>query len=582
MRFFGGLLGVLFIFALVMSVAALPQPTVTFIPDTLAENSSFVISVDPGIYNRPVRATWTVIGITDTDMGLFPRVGNKWTCYFSSTDKDADCGPTPFIHGFSNYDMNVKTVDAYGNSGNISVEVSTGLIKLAPLVTVTGSRIDILIFPSGPIPTSVTYAVYEGDFSLKDDYSPLNFDTNTGYYRGSTTITAPGTYYIAFKAVDGLGNFGGGVEKITVGSGSSGGGIISGEIQTDAVSFSVFMNATQTAKRTNYEMQNIGTQNLTGISVVFDAAYSNRISITPVDDSLNPNESTFFTVEISNMAGVSSMLISTRANITFNGTVVGQIPVNVSVSVLNECGSGTGTCPPCNCPPAGSGGMSITPTSFSGDFQVGDTASRTFNITNSGDSEMTSLTYNTGTLSGTATVTLPSTIPQGGEGVATISLTPSSSGSYSGIITISSGSGSVSVPVSANFFVDSSDDIDYARLSLTELADFGVSSDVISGISALLDSAEDNIGYGNFKAAEEEYKEASAKIDVVLAMMSGPNPPPPPNGGGDNTGIIIILVILLAGLGGGLFYIKKIKSKTGGGDEEELEEDISDLEGEGY
>ena len=105
------------------SVYALPSPTVQIIPEAVSPNSSFVLVVDPMVYDTSVRVTWAVPAQHDTDLGLLPREGDTWICYFSNSDNSANCGPTPFSQARESYDLNIKSVDNTGSTGNTSVDV---------------------------------------------------------------------------------------------------------------------------------------------------------------------------------------------------------------------------------------------------------------------------------------------------------------------------------------------------------------------------------------------------------------------------------------------------------------------------
>ena len=576
------LVGVSAFFVLVLALAipiaaALPAPTVTFIPDRFSENGSFAALVNPGIFDRPVRVTWVSPGISETDLGLFPRSGDKWVCYFSNIDKDATCGPTPFTSIYASYDMIIKSVDNEGGMGNRTIDVVVGSIALTPEITVQGSKVIIVIYTSESA-DNVSYAIYDSDFVRVQDYTYLE-KTPYGHFDGETNIEDSGIYYIALKAERGAtSSFGGELKKIQMGG--TDGGYVSGDIEADSISLELLMNKSQIYRNINNQMRNIGNDNLTGLSVSVDPRLASQISVLLEKSTLRSGESMYFTVEIKNVQ--NAMNLTTKANITTaNGDVVGQIPLRLDVSVLNEC-TDTGQCPAC---PTTGTGIIIAPTSWSDEFIIGQSAEMNFTISNTGDTELTSISSTKGALGTVASVSLPNSIPAGSSRQMGISLSPYSGGVYSGIVTVTTSTGSQSILVSTVFYDDISYDIEDATSALQNIED-GLSfdqldklSDVVDGIKTSLIDAETYFDSGSYESAAQEYESANAKIavleDVVYALLQS-------NGalngaGGDNT-LIIILVVVLVVLGVALIYLKKFRG-AGGGEDEEFEEEIEDEEG---
>ncbi|RLI97868.1 MAG: hypothetical protein DRO99_02255 [Candidatus Aenigmatarchaeota archaeon] len=578
MKRLGGLALLLFFAAMVSQAAALSAPTVTFIPEQFSENGSFIALVDPGVYDKSVRVTWITPGISNTSLGLFPRDGDKWTCYFSNSDEAATCGPTPFQSSLTSYTMIVTSVDKHKSQASRSVGVNVGSIKLSPDITVQGGKISMAVYTSG-VATGVSYAIYDEDFNLLQDYEDLTKEPF--YFKGQATLDRSGTYYFAFAAENANeGTFGGEVKKLVIGSGSGGSGTVSGVIEADNVRFSVLMNKTQTYRRTNYMIKNIGLENLTSMGVSVDPAISDRLSIALAKGTLAPNESMYFTVQLSNMQ--TAMSVRTVANVTSNGTTVGQIPVAVNVSVLNECDcSGSGNGGTTQCPPTGSD-ISITPATWSGQYVVGQSATANFTITNNGDAEITDISTSAGSLGNMLSISAPESIPVSMSREMSMSMAPFSAGTYSGTVTITTNEGTQNVLIALTFFEDIANDIGDARTTLSDLYS-QVDSSTISSIESELDGAESDFESGYYDTATQKYESASAKIQLLSDMVSGGGVP---SGGGTTPGggsgeginpIIIILIIALVVLVGVFFYLKKVRG-TGGGEEEEFDEELEEGE----
>jgi len=580
MKLLGGLSALLLLFVLVAvsGAAALPVPNVQFIPEQLSENGSFLMIVDPMVYDKPVRVTWTVPAILDTNIGLFPRDGDKWVCYFSNDDPDATCGPTPFASNLESYDILIKSVDSYGDTGNRSYEdFEVGSIKLTPQLTASGSDVNMLIYPSGGIPKEVLYAVYDSGFDKKIDYTLLTMDPKTGYFTGTASLGAPGTYYFAFKTDDQSESFGGGLMKKQVGIGT---GLVSGDIESDSVVLNLLLNKTQVYRNINNQMKNVGESNLTGLAVSVDRLVSDKVSIELEKRTLRPGETGYFTVKLENVE--NRMDIVTFANVTSNNTVVGQILLSLNVSVLNECAGDGDQCPIC---PSTGGNFIITPVVWKDDFLLGDSPKKTFQIRNTGDSELIVDLPSPGDLGSAASITTDESIMPGSTGELSIELTPAFAGTYSGVVTVSTNGGSQNILVNANFYEDVSADIIDAKDDLSLLYDTGISSFVLDDIESELTQAEDDLNFGNFRDAAEGFAAASAKVALLTDVVSAGYVPPADSGngsGGDSSLIIIILVVALVALGGVLLYLKKFRKAGGGlGSDDDIEKEL-DVDDEGY
>ena len=181
--------------------AQLSQPQITFIPDQLSAGSSFAIVVDPGDVEGSARITW----VSGEGYGLFPLIDGKYMCYFSGTDSNSICGPSPFklptTEGYP-YLMDINTVDSEGNQGNTSINIEVGGLKLDPRITLTGDgKAIMVVYVIGGVADSVTYRVYDSSFNpVTPSYYPLSLIPENLAFNGSVRLGI-GTYYRFTAAV---------------------------------------------------------------------------------------------------------------------------------------------------------------------------------------------------------------------------------------------------------------------------------------------------------------------------------------------------------------------------------------------
>ncbi|HLD77600.1 MAG TPA: hypothetical protein VJB16_01090, partial [archaeon] len=100
------------------AVLTLPANQVTFIPDKLAGNGSFLMEVAPGIAGA--RVSWLIPAAGETGYGQVPKQGSRWFCYFSNSDNESTCGPTPFslsTLGFDPYEVQINATTASDSGG---------------------------------------------------------------------------------------------------------------------------------------------------------------------------------------------------------------------------------------------------------------------------------------------------------------------------------------------------------------------------------------------------------------------------------------------------------------------------------
>jgi hypothetical protein len=312
-----------------LASAQLPEPEVTFIPGQLSAESSFVMIADPGSVGGSVRITW----VTDEGYGHLPYINGRYMCYFSDTDYQSTCGPSPFRYPTSEgypYIMDVNTFDSELNQGNTSLEVEIGGLKITPDVSIdfdTGSA-TILVYTTPSIADSIIYKVFDSSFNPKTSgYLPLTRITGTPYYNGSVELGS-GIYYIAFKA-NSSDDFGGGIIKVSMAAGEDG---YEGVLQADPVNIDVLVEAgSEPNLPKNKRVMNALNQTFEGLSITLPQDVSKYVSITIPNSTIGPYESVYYTI---NLHGITSSLdINTMADINSGGgALLGRIPLKMRIS----------------------------------------------------------------------------------------------------------------------------------------------------------------------------------------------------------------------------------------------------------
>jgi len=340
--------GMFFISALALmalpALAQLPEPQVTFIPDQLSAESSFVMIADPGDVEGSVRVSWTVWG-DPVYNGHLPYIDGSYMCYFSDTDYQSTCGPSPFrisseLLGFP-YDVDLFTFDSEGDQGNTTIEVDIGGLKIIPDLTTDfdTDSVKILAYTTPAIADSVSYSVFDSGFNPKTSgYLSLTRITGTPYYNGSVELD-PGIYYIAFKA-ETLDDFGGGMERVDMAGGGNGGH--DGVLQADPVDIEVLVEAgSQPSLPQNKRIINTLNQTFEGVSISLSTDISKYVTITIPNSTIEPYQTMYYSIELHSIS--SSLDINTVAEIKSQaGTVIGEIPVKMRISYtsggMTDCG----------------------------------------------------------------------------------------------------------------------------------------------------------------------------------------------------------------------------------------------------
>ncbi len=347
-----------FLFLMIVSLvpfasAQLPTPDVTFIPEKISVNSSFLLVVDPGV-SESVRVTWLTYGtMMEPVAGQIPKIGDKWMCYFSDTDAKSTCGPNPFRLsniGVDPHIFEVNTTDSSWNTGGEILDVYVGSIVLTSKIT-TDIDNKIAYINVWPVPDIVTRISYETYYTNNLSLVPnkdgrLVYDAPSGAYRDNITLDI-GQYYIAFSAPTSGADYGGSVARIdmSLGAGGDGNGEI-GFVDVDIVSLNILINKNQKYEKSNYRITNLRNNTLTSLTVRIPPTepvdVNDFLDIQLDNNTLGPLDSMFFSVVLENV--VNSMEIKIQAQLKSNNSLIGYIPIDMTISVKNESGTTMITC----------------------------------------------------------------------------------------------------------------------------------------------------------------------------------------------------------------------------------------------
>ncbi len=323
-----------------LASAQLPAPEVRFIPDQLSAGSSFAMVADPGEVAGPVRVNW----VTGEGYGLFPYVDGKYMCYFSETDPNAFCGPSPFrlpsTEGYP-YLVDINTIDIEGKQGNTSLNVEVGGLKLDPRVTVNSqNRATMVVYVIGGIADSVTYRVYDSSFSPVTSYRPLSLIPQNLAFNGSVSLGI-GKFYIAFKA-NSSEDFGGGIYMVDTTGGSTG-GVSYGVLQAESLNIEMFADeGTVPDIRVNKMITNTLNQTFSGVTISVPSTspvdIRDYLRFTPSNSTILPNSMIYYNVSF-RRAIDTGMDINTNAEIYSGGSILGSIPIRLKLSVRGSASS---------------------------------------------------------------------------------------------------------------------------------------------------------------------------------------------------------------------------------------------------
>jgi hypothetical protein len=312
-------------------VGALDAPDITFVPSQISVNSSFLVIAEPDAEEgESVLVNWLVGGLT---YGSFPKVYGKWMCYFSSTDTSATCGPAPFTEPGS-YTFVVSSMNQHGEISNQSqgqYPIDIGNIRMSQDILKSGNDVSMVVYPSDVV-DGVSYSVYSHTGDLMSGLSgDLEKDVNS--YVGDISLSN-GEYYIAFEATSPV-DFGGTLAKVFIGSSPVNGG---GDYQLDAdpVVWNPIVQSGGSRTKSNNQITNTGTSAIANLSTSIPSEITRYIDIDLSQDSLNVSESAYYTLTLTGI--YNSMDINTVVDILSETTKVGEISLDMKVSVINETG----------------------------------------------------------------------------------------------------------------------------------------------------------------------------------------------------------------------------------------------------
>lgn len=558
---------------------AISAPSVAFIPDKVSANGAFIMIADPHqAQDESLIVVWEKDYGTGeiNNKGSFPRVSGKYVCYFSNADNESTCGPAPFKVIDPARKFFVTAINKDNTSGTTVANLSVGDIQIQPTSFVGGGGRNISIrWPISTFePSALYYKAYYANNFTETSYSGSALSSGYGY---AIDIPAgPGAYFVSLR-IDhsGTGRFGGTILRVSIpesGIYLPGGEFLPSSLIVTPASFEVLLNKNQNYQKTGFSITNTGTIPVGNITTEMPSGLGQYISVSFSNSTITPNGTIFYTITVG--GAQHSLSINTKVNITSNNITIGQIPLNVNVSIVNECEGAA----PSQCPSREAGGISIDQQTWTGDYLAGQPATFNFTITNLGNATLSNFSHSS-SFGYSLSVQMPGTLLPKRYAAASAKLDQSYAGKQSGYITIVTPNGSASIAVSLNFHEDISSSITDLE---AEYADFQSSlsaqqraslASVFADIDSDISSAESAQESGSYENAKSYYTKASAKLSALDDVFpSGGASAAQPSGGIDMTTVLIIVIVVAAGAVA--FII--IRRRRGGGGEEELEEELAE------
>lgn len=568
---------------LVPSVPALATPNITFIPSEFSANSSLILIVDPGQVSEPVSIMWSCPecvflrhGLPEEGMGSVPRVGDKWYCYFSNTDNASNCGPVPFTattYSFSPYNFIVSSMDRYGEIRKRNITLNTGGVGLTINTSISGNTVEMTVWADTSV-SGVYYTVYSADTvePVPGMSGSLSYYIPIRGYTGNVTLEHE-DYFIEFRANAVIGgDFGGELVKVPLkqpGVVLPDGVVEVKDIVIEPVILDIMINRNQEFEQSGFEITNLGNVTIRNLSVSVPGHLVDYLEVDLASDTLSPGGHIFFTVTLKNVQ--NAMWISTNVNLTSNNTFIKYMPVNITVSVINEC---IDVQPGCVIP---TGELSINPMIWKGDFLTYGTESKIFTLTNLGNTTLSNFSYATILGNIIDSVAFPGSIIPGGVGAINVSVRSSSPGSYTGALTVETEAGDRVVLIGVNFYDDVSGDVSSLGDSMDALKNnmtteqYNLLSTVISSVESYISNAETDLGYEDYAGAKENYDKAYAAFNTLEGALSAQVITVPPEPMDMSLVLMIAAVVIIAVVA--WFLFKKLRARLGrrGAEEEEFE-----------
>jgi len=336
---------------IIPSALALSEPEVTFIPDKITANASFLMLVDP-MSTDSVRITWLApyCTVSHACSGQIPKMTNSWVCYFSNTDPDSTCGPSPFSitsEEIGDHPFEVNATNAQGESIGTELNVTVGGIPI--IAELNYDSIDNILnitayaqaYQQGIQVNYMKYSIYkEGDYSNPVVSDKTMTKTYVGSYVDTVSNLENAVYYLAFKTQS-SDDFGGNLTKIIIGGSTGNGTVISGDLEVESFVFDDILlekNREYEDFGGNFEIKSLSEETLGNLSVNVSESFEDYISISLSNTSIEPDETIYYRVTLDNFNSKMEILtrpsiISTSDNLS---TVVGKILINITVSVKDS------------------------------------------------------------------------------------------------------------------------------------------------------------------------------------------------------------------------------------------------------
>jgi len=549
-------------------VSGLQTPNMEIIPSNISVNSSFLLVGDMGATTDSIRMVWAAPGISWA-LGSVPKMGDKFICYFSNADPSSTCGPNPFSEQ-TTWIINIDVINQNGETNNATISVPVGGIKLYPRIDRIDNTLYIRVSLAGPTPDTLLYAIYDKNITLVKDYSEMEYDIISGRYN-TTVQLYPGEYYIAFKTSGGM-DYGGTVERVEIPAEPSQTPAVPSEhrygITSEPVDLNILISPGDTYQKTNLKFSNTLDIPLVNLRVEPVENLSDYIEITLEKTELAPNETAYFSVKISNVT--KAMEINGRFKIWNDTDVVGYIKTNISVSVIREGDEGIEVSYVSDI-------LEITPEPIISKQSI-NSISKDFILTNHGTSAITNIGYSvSSSLQNVADVIVPDYIPAGGDGTITVTLSPFTTGTRKGVISINTSAGTKHILVDVTFYANISPDIEQKIAEVEDMSVPDFLEDILYTIKTDLEDAKIYFENGDYETAENRYSTALAKLSVISEvsdisdMTDITTTPTTPSQTPDMTGILILILIIIIVVGA-FVYMKKIRKQKPEEGEELIEE----------
>jgi len=543
--------------------------------------SAGFIAVVRAVTNASAKVSWmspeACAELKDSCFGQFQRSGDAFVCYFSNSDANATCGPSPFRTPGFQYNFVVYGVES-GPVVEQKKQIVTGAVPFNVFVQTvangTNSTVKIQVFQ---LMDSVSYKIYDSGMVEKASGSLQRNEYGT--FVGDLPYS--GSYrYIVFSGTGPSGTAGG---AVTVPAAPTQQSTAAQTYNVEAQEVKVYdavVKQGSSWKYRNCRVTNRGDaiQNLT---VKVPDALKKYLKATLDNTTLAPNASTMLALEIPSLQ--SHLELSTALPLMIGDKQVGEAEVNIKISIVADEAGGKAREPP-----------SVAPSIIDKDYLLQETK-ESLSVINNDGSSISILKYSAADLGVPINVTLPEgEIAPAASGKVEVTFKPVAAGTYRGLLALETDAGNALVFMRITFHSNSSSRASELASAL-DAALAGLSTSQKSKLSSATKSVEDDLtaagssfDSGYYSDAEAKLASADAKITMLKAAAtalkgsasdggsgdsgsgSGTGDTTPVGGGFDPTIIIIVLIIGL-GAFGAWYYFKKVRKS---GWEGEVEDDF--------